>query len=245
MKARTVVWTTLGAVVVSFALGFFVAFKAKRVSVAVDVPYDRIEALLAAASLTLFFATILISLLGIFGWHEIKNVVTREVERLVRKESLGNIKLTTGLFYGRMCRIDSDDGFEVNHPDLLRSAIGSTRDALQLLRGTPIEIKAKNNLAFYLALKTDPIYGREAVGLAEELHVYGSQTENLTMLNTYGAVVAAYSTYFPDPGKALREARDLLQAITERENVDPMEKKNARRHIIALNQALSKEVKKS
>jgi len=220
---------------IAFGLGYVVAVYS-RPALSIDIRYDRVEALVAAAGLALFFATILISMAAIFGWNEIRNVITREVERLVRKESVGNIKLTTGLFYGRMSRVDHPDHIEVKDKDLLRTAIKYSSDALEMLEGTENEIRAKNNLAFYLALDHDPLNATNAVTLSRELLEYASRSKNLTVFNTYGAVVAAYPAYYTTD--EVMHARDLLQAIMDREGADPMEKENARRHVAVLNRAL-------
>jgi hypothetical protein len=237
------VWRTAAVGIVLAAIfiaGYVVAVNGKP-SLTINIPYDRIEALLAAATLTLFFATILISMIGIFGWNEIRSLISREVERIVKKESVGSIKLTTGLFYGRMSRIDEPGGSTVKDKDLLRTAIKYSREALELLEGTDGEIRAKNNLAFYLALDPDPLHATNAVELSRDLLKYAGRSKNLTVFNTYGAVVGAYPTYYTKD--EVEHARDLLQAIVDREGVDPSEKENARRHVTALNRALSAQLK--
>jgi hypothetical protein len=178
---------------------------------------------------------------AIFGWNEIRSVITREVERLVRKESVGNIKLTTGLFYGRMARVDLPERIEVKDKDLLRTAIRYSREALEMLEGTENEIRAKNNLAFYLALDPDPLHATNAVELSRDVLKHASRIKSLTLFNTYGAVVAAYPAYFTK--EEVTQARDLLQTIVDREGVDPTEKENARRHVGALNRALLTQLK--
>ena len=221
---------------VAFVLGYIVAIKAST-SLTISVKYDQVQTLLAAATLTLFFATILISVVGVFGWNEIRNVITREVERLVKRESTGNIKLTTGLFYGRMARVDHPDRIEIKDKDLLRTAIRYSGEALELLEGTENEIRAKNNLAFYFALDPDPLHATRAVELARDLLKYASRKKNMVIFNTYGAVVAAYPTHFTNA--EVTEARDLLQAVVDRDGIDRTEKENARRHVTALNRTLS------
>jgi len=198
--------------------------------------------LLTAAALALFILAFLISILALFGWRELNNRIRDTVKTQMeesRKEYQGLVKLTIGLFYGRMCRIIDQDRIKVERKDLLQLALVYTRDALALLQeDAHLRWVATNNLTFYMALEKEPAHGPKARELAEKLLEQHSLADMPHFLNTYALVVATYSMFFEDPQKTLRQARDMLQALIKRTDIKENDRKDARRHILVLNNEL-------
>jgi len=228
---------------VAVALSIVVLAVAAAYNIAIRITPERYEpgVLLTAASLSLFGLAFLISILALIGWRNINKHIEVAVEAQIKESEddfLGLLRLSTGLFYGRMCRTMHEDRIDVERKDLLELALHFTRSAYHLLQDSPRKWGAINNLAFYWALDGNPVNGPEALKLAEKLREHHSFTNKPEFLNTYAKVVATYSTYLDDPQRSLREARDMLQEMLGDDAVNEYEKKNARRHLEVLNQAL-------
>ena len=197
--------------------------------------------LLTAAALSLFSLAFLVSILALFGWRELNSRIKATVQAQLKdahEEYRGWVRLTTGLFYGRICRTIDKGSIKIERMDLLELAITNTQNALVILKDTPKKWTAINNLTFYLALQAAPRNGPTAKNMAEKLLEKHSLANEPEFLNTYAKVVATYSTYFEKPQNTLRQARDMLQEIITTD-IKKSDKDNALLHLRALDKALS------
>jgi hypothetical protein len=127
------------------------------------------------------------------------------------------------------------DDIKIIRPEFLDAAIYHSRGACLALRDTDTQWKALNNLAFFLALQANPANGYYARSLAADLLMeYGRRERHPEILNTYGCVVGAYSTYFEQPAAEIANAIRLLRSLVDDNRVYEADKQKARRHLKVL-----------
>lgn len=209
---------------------------------------DRVQALekadttvtivLSAATVALFIFAIMIAVVTIFGWREIKEYLSRHVELTMKRsydELSGRLHGFTGVIYGRLCRGQDE---RIERHDFLDEAITLTRKAYQSLEGSDHRWLVMNNLAYYYALKGDRANAPYAVEMAEQLRRRYSEIGNHNFLTTYARVVAEFRDYYPEPRKKLEEIRTMLHELINSPDVPERHKVNARRHLERVGRAL-------
>ncbi len=160
---------------------------------------------------------IIIGVATVFGWGQIKRAIAEEVKKGlndIHSELSGRILGAEGVVFGLMAR-DHED--VVLHPKLLERAIKRThesREALERLKGDQKYLwRTKNNLAYYYALKGDPIDAKEALKLADAIRDHYASSRNPHSLDTYARVMLAFHELSPNPKERLKDAAMVLDSL--------------------------------
>jgi hypothetical protein len=121
----------------------------------------------------------------------------------------------------------------------LESVIGFTEDAFRLLQpGDGHLWDTKNNLAYYYAERGDTRNADDCVSLAKELRKQSSQDNDYDYMTTYARVLTSYHPHFPDPKRAVREAKKMMEELQNDSRCPEYHKSNANRHAKALEEVL-------
>jgi hypothetical protein len=206
-----------------------------RLTLGVTVPSggigDLASILFGASSLALFLLSFLVAFMSLIGWSAIKEEIRRRVKQEVSRssesislEAYGQLHSGLGLIFGRLCRAPGK--IEKEREDFLDFAIFHVRRSVGLfaeIHGRPYWA-AKNNLAFYLALKGDWHDKEVALQLAQELRAEHFRVRRIDFLLTYCRVV----TEFEDDEAQLRWVNHALLSLGDDPGAGPDQKEEAR-----------------
>src|ERR1700688_174752 len=247
-------WVGLGAVVGLMSIIWLAAYillsQAKEHTVISHAKermsdYDLPALLFSAAALAFFAISFFMVILSFIGWKEIQNKIKALAKSALRDESnelVAGIRTSVGSLFGAIAIKKSDTEINVVNPEYLAYAIDICKSALTLMESlkekSPNLYIAINNYLFFVALGGKAADGPMAKKYALELREMPEAIGDTDIQNTYARVVATYSEYFDSPMKAILHAKKMLDSILASETVTELDKKNARRHVAALDRAL-------
>jgi hypothetical protein len=214
--------------------------------------YDLPALLFGAASLAFFAISFFMVILSFIGWGEIKHKIEELAKSALRDESnelVAGIRTSVGSLFGAIAIKKSDTEISIDNPEYLAYAINICQSAVTLMESlkekSPNLYIAINNYLFFVALGGKASDGPMAKKYALELIEMPEAIGDTDVQNTYARVVATYSEYFDSPMKAILHAKKMLDSILASETVTELDKKNAQRHVAALDRALKLRVRKT
>lgn len=184
-----------------------------------------VSSLLSSASLTLTGVSVLIALFLVFGYnlmkHDLERKVAEEVTRAT-KQLTGRLLGVQGLTFGLAARDPETD--KVHSESHLHLAIEYTERALSAIESSSDHDdehlwKARNNLAFYYALRAeanpgcDQKFGPAAVALVESLLEDFDRVRQPMVIDTYARVAAAFHQCVPNGKELLQRAEKLMHGL--------------------------------
>jgi hypothetical protein len=201
-------------------------------------PADFVTLSFGAASLALFALSILIAILGIFGWQAIHAYVQERVEtatkekiKIVESELRGRALSIQGYLLGDMS-IDRKT-LMVKDPERLDEAVELCVQGFDVLDevGGPVRFMGMNNLVYYSCVrdgKSQNAKGSELLELARQLQKAAWKYQSANLLLTACRAVLQYG----DDEKEKEDYRKILRHLIDgRVRAKDREKAEAQVHL--------------
>lgn len=191
---------------------------------------DRADVLFGASSIALMLFSLVIALLALIGWGELKSQINEKIEVALERrfkrydqELRGRILSGLGFMAGELS-IEPGKLDAVNR-DRLAMAVELCRAGYRNLQnlGDGPRFNALNNLVFYESILGEEHRGEFLLESARELRSHGSRTDAARLLLTYCRVVLAYAK----PGSEDWEQGRMIAESLKKSNLPEYERKEA------------------
>ncbi len=184
--------TTLSLILLIFSASIWIFSRAKIEDLGKEA---AAAALSSASTFALFVVASLISIMALFGWHNLSSHIDSRVERISKEskdELMGRFFTMTGHTMGEL---NLTEGFEAKDQDRMRTAVEFCRMGYEQLkdRSPGARLMALNNYTFYRALEKNPLYASRLLENARELREVGFEYRVPSLLLTYCRVVVCYA----------------------------------------------------
>lgn len=214
------------AVVAAFALGFVVLGEAISVYLGSLSDGDQASILFGTGTVVLTGVALLIAIVSFYGWDNIQGKVETEVKKYMRAEreyDRAQGRFAQGVSFGAMAmfllRLPKLENGDRDPAFLLNQAIRYTEASIPGLQGTALEHHAKNNLAYYLALRGRVADGARAIRMIQEAEDHlGAASLDITLMLTKGAVLAEYPEVASE-----EQLRTTLRSLEETAELDALD----------------------